>query len=404
VKFDVVVVGGGPAGLKAAKEIAERGGSVVVLDENNVFGGKLLGQLHEEPNEQKWWNGQKIASQLVQEAVSAGVKLLGGVQVWGLEPGWKIQLADTLNRPLPSQTITAKVVLLATGAAEKPLPIPGWTIPGVMTIGAAQVLTNLYKVKPGHKVFICGLDVLSLSIAKALVLAGVKVEGIVLSEQDDLQTAFSKLFAMSHFASNRIFRWGGSLFQHALFQSIAVRLFPLKGLTIEGIPLLLKQTLVSIEGKDQVESVQLVSRSASGKLIPGTETSVPVDAICLSGGLTPLAELAAVAGCKFVRLAGLSGAVPLHNAILETTVDGLFVAGNITGIEGAKVAMAQGELAGKSICARLGIGNVGKDELDSAIQTVKTTRRAAEFQFNSGIEEARLELGKIWNAQQEVKV
>ncbi|MEX2460762.1 MAG: FAD-dependent oxidoreductase [Paenibacillaceae bacterium] len=404
MEIDVVVIGGGPAGLKAAKEIAERGGSVVVLDENKVFGGKLLGQLHEEPSEQKWWNGQKIASQLVLEALSAGVKLMGGVQVWGLEPGWKVQIADTLNRSLPSQTIIAKVVLLATGAAEKPLPVPGWTMPGVMTIGAAQVLTNLYKVKPGRKVIICGLDVLSLSIAKALVLAGVKVEGIVLSEQDDLQMAFSKLFAMSQFASNRIMRCGGNLFQHPLLQSIAVHFFPLKGLTIEGIPLLLKQTLVSIEGKGQVESVQLVSRTVSGKLIPGSEISVPVDAVCLSGGLTPLAELAAIAGCKFVRLAGLSGSVPLHNALLETTVGGLYVAGNITGIEGAKVAMAQGELAGKSICAKQGIGHVGKDELDSAIQTVDTTRSKAEFQFNSKIAEARLELGKIWISEQEENV
>src|SRR5699024_3600722 len=85
-----------------------------------------------------------------------------------------------------------------------------------------------------------------------------------------------------------------------------------------------------------------------GDIVPGTEELIEVDFVCIAGGLYPLAELAALAGCPFYHIPELGGHVPLHNEKMETTQDGLYVAGNITGIEGAKVAISQGVVAGYS--------------------------------------------------------
>ncbi|QRG65207.1 NAD(P)/FAD-dependent oxidoreductase [Brevibacillus choshinensis] len=407
MKVDVAVIGGGPAGLTAAKEIASRGGSVVVVDENSTFGGKLLGQLHEEPEGNHWWKGGEIAAKLVGEAKAAGVTLMPQTQVWGLEAGWNVFIADICNRNLPCRNIQARAVLLATGAVEKPLAMPGWTLPGVMTVGAAQVLTNVYRVKPGKRVVIAGVDVLSLTIARALKLAGVEIAGIVLPGQSDFTEGRSnpvgvlnQLQTMAHLAPNPMLRAGGAFLSSRFGIQLAARFYPNNGLKVWGIPLQLKKALVAIHGEGQVTHAEIASIDSTGKIISGTSTAVPVDAVCLSGGLTPLGELAATAGCKFVRIDGLSGAVPLHSRTMETTVRNLYVAGNVTGVEGAKIAMEQGRVAGKSICRQLGIGQVGEQDVQIAIRKVEETREKSDIQFHMNIKEARTQLQKLWEQNQ----
>ncbi|WP_183192431.1 NAD(P)/FAD-dependent oxidoreductase [Brevibacillus fluminis] len=403
MKVDVAVIGGGPAGLTAAKEIASHGGSVVVVDENSTFGGKLLGQLHEEPGGNNWWKGGEIAAKLVEETKAAGATLMPQTQVWGLETGWTVHIADTRNRELPFRAIQAKAVLLATGAVEKPLAMPGWTLPGVMTVGAAQVLTNVNRVKPGKRVIIAGVDVLSLTIARAMKLAGVELVGIVLPGRSEFSQGRSnplellkQLQSMTHLAPNPLLRAGGAVLGSSLGIQLAAHFFPRGGVKVWGIPIQLKKALVAIHGDEQVTHAEIASIDAAGQIIPGTSTAVPVDAVCLSGGLTPLGELAATAGCQFVRIDGLNGAVPLHNQAMETTVRNLYVAGNITGIEGAKIAMVQGKVAGLNMCRQLGIGHVGEQDVQTAIQKVEATRETSDIQFHLNIKEARIQLQSLW--------
>ncbi|MFT9846784.1 NAD(P)/FAD-dependent oxidoreductase [Aneurinibacillus sp. REN35] len=408
---DVVVIGGGPAGLTAAKEIAERGGSVAVLDENSQWGGKLLGQLHEDPAEGHWWRGKEIAEKLVKEAVSAGVELIPETVVWGLEQGWTVHIAHALNRSNSVGCIRAKAVLLATGAVEKPLPFSGWTLPGVMTIGAAQVLTNVYRVRPGKKVLVAGIDVLSLTIARSLTLAGVEVVGIVLPQQSEWneekglpKEVLKQLKTMTHLAPNRWLRMGGAVLNSDVGVELAARFYPKSGMKVWGIPIQLKKVLVAVHGKEQVTGAEVSAIDADGRIIHGTSTVLPVDAVCLSGGLTPLAELAAAVGCRFARLNGLNGAVPLHGPTMETTVSNLFVAGNITGIEGAKIAMVQGEAAGKSMCQRLGIGNVTDQDIQAAVNKVKQVRDTMDIQFHPHIKAARARLDELWEKERKEKI
>src|SRR2546428_5533487 len=220
MKCDVAVIGAGPAGLTAAKVLARRGFSVVVLDEYPRPGGRLLGQIYEDrrkPAAERLWDGAAIAAGLEADVRAAGGVILTGRTVWDIEPGWTLHVT-----PGPDAKIEARAVIVATGATERAIPIPGWTLPGVMTIGAAQVLTNVHAVAPGERVLVAGMDALSLSIVGEMVAAGVNVVGAVLPPPGPLAReygvpaeAIGQLADASALAPNLVLRLGGRAFHRA---------------------------------------------------------------------------------------------------------------------------------------------------------------------------------------------
>jgi sarcosine oxidase subunit alpha len=401
MKYDVAIVGGGPAGMQAAIEIAKRGGKVVLIDENVQLGGKLNGQLHEESHNKGWWIGKQIAQEMIDEAKNYGVSFLLGVQVWSIEKDWTLYTSSVNGKESEQRRITCDFLILATGAIEKGLPIPGWTLPKVLTVGAAQVLTNQYLVRPGNRVAVIGIDILSLSIARAMKLSGVDVVGIYLPAKNVFSNDLSeplqvleKFQSMTQHAPNKLMKMGGIFLKFKVGREMAAKFYPKNGMKVWGIPLYINQAVQEIKGHSEVEGI-VISR-VDGK---GNELSKRreenVDAVCISAGLTPQNELAVLAGCKFVTVAGLSGSVPIHDEYLETTVPTLFVAGNITGIEGAKVSRKQGKLAGLSIANKLGLLN-DENEIVDAIKEVHMVRETADIQFHHKVIEGRQNLQKIW--------
>lgn len=388
---DVAIIGAGPAGLSAAKVAAENGLSVTVIDEFPTPGGRMIGQFHEEPGN-GWWIGKQVAAQLIEKNETLGVSFQCGQSVHGLEKtelGWKVLQSG--------KSVHTKYLLLATGAAEVPAPLPGWTLPGVMSIGAAQVMTNVHYVKPGERGLVIGVNVLAMAITRELAESGVELAGIVLPptspfarESAQPLTAFRLLTGLSHLSPTRMLRWGGQLVRRLGLANLAIHFFPRRGLQVWGIPLHLRTAAVSIHGSDKVESVTLVDLKTNGDPIRGTERDVSVDFVAIAGGLYPLAELASVAGCEFVHVPDLGGHIPIHSEDLRTLVQGLYVAGNITGVESAQVAMAQGQLAGSTICNDAGVwGSHGKERVLAAIEHVNHVRSSALIQFHPGIIEAR---------------
>lgn len=388
---DLVIVGAGPAGLSAAKVAADNGLKVILLDEFPTAGGRMVGQYHEEPKK-GWWVGKNIAQDLIRANQQLGVDIRCGQSVHGLdqlENGWKVLL--------PHASIQTKFLLLATGAAEIPVPIPGWTLPGVMSIGAAQVMTNVHYVKPGTRGIIIGVNVLAMAIARELAISGVQLAGIVLPFDRNFNpestlplNAFQLLTGLSQLSPSAGMRFGGSMVNRFQLASKAIHFFPKKGVHAWGIPIQLRTAAVAIHGENQVQSVTLVDLDGHGKPIPRSEREEKVDFVAIAGGLYPLVELASVAGCKFVHIPELGGYIPLHSEALRTPLPSLYVAGNITGVESASVAMAQGLLAAASICNDAGVfGTDGTKKEMEAIQHVKHVRSAALIQFHPGIEAAR---------------
>lgn len=397
-KSDVIIIGAGPAGLAAAIECRKHDLNVLVLDEFPQPGGRLLGQLHEEPTGE-WWNGIEEAKKLVDEAVQYNTDIVCGVSVHHID-----RLDDSFVVHTNQKSFQTKNVVIATGAAESAAPIPGWTLPGVMSIGAAQVMTNVHRVSVGKKGIVVGVNVLSAAIARELQLAGIHLVGMALpvkntvtEEEAKPKKVMERLVRIAHLAPSKVIKFGSSFARDSKFvQNVAVQFFPKSGVKIWDMPVHLRKAVKQINGKDQVESVTMVDITAEGDIISGTEEEIPVDFVCIAGGLYPLAELAAVAGCPFRYVEELGGHVPIHNDKMETPIEGIYVAGNITGIESAKVAREQGRVAGLSIAKKLTNKPDLNIKLNQALATVHATRKSATIQFHPQIETGREKMRKAY--------
>lgn len=397
----VIIIGAGPAGLSAAITIAENGLNVLVIDEYMKPGGRLLGQLFEEPNG-KWWNGIKESQNLFDKAVATGVEIKLQTPVSNIE-----KQNGLWNVYTDGEVYTTTHLLLATGAAEAPLPIPGWTLPGVMSVGAAQVMTNVHRVKPGERGVIIGVNVLSSAIAMELKLAGIDVAAITLPKKNIVTEksgnpldVMNSLLHVSHMAPSVFVKMGSKLMKNDSMKRMGITFFPKNGVKMWGIPIMLRKAVVEIYGEGKVEGVKMATISPEGDVIPGTEDKIAADFVCIAGGLYPLAELAAVAGCPFYHIDELGGYVPLHNERMETPLEGLYVAGNITGIEGAKVAISQGVTAGLAI---VNSTDGGKQEakLNDSIKAIEETRNTAYIQFHPEVKAGKQKLQNYWKEHRE---
>lgn len=397
--IEVIIIGGGPAGLAGAISCAEFGLKVMVVDEFIKPGGRLLGQLHQESSGE-WWNGIKESERLYEEARKHGVEIHCGVSVYNIETIEGFWCVHTSIGALE-----APFVLLATGAAEYPIPLPGWTLPGVMSIGAAQVMTNVHRVKVGNNGIIIGANILAFAILNELQLAGIQVNHIVLPEKNTLskhegepKKVMKSLLQASHLAPSLLLRLGSQFMKNERLRNIGLHFYPKSGMKINGTPLKLRQAALEIIGTDQVEGVRVANIDVYGNPISGSERIYEADFVCIAGGLYPLAELAAVAGCPFQYIPELGGHVPLHSEAMETPLDGLFVAGNITGIESGKIAMMQGTTAGLSI-AKHAINNstIIDDRLQQAMRRVHEVRQQAPIQFNPNVSNGRKKMNTLWD-------
>ncbi|MEE3809826.1 FAD-dependent oxidoreductase [Lysinibacillus fusiformis] len=393
----VVIIGAGPAGLAAAITLAEKNIAVLVIDEYLYAGGRLLGQLYEE-KPGTWWNGIVESEHLLKRAKAVNVEFLLQTSVSDLEKVDQTWIIHTTKGIFRTQHL-----LLATGAAESPFPIPGWTLPGVMSVGAAQVMTNVHRVKPGKRGVIVGVNVLSSAIAMELQLAGVQVAAITLPPSNLLAKknsnpleVMNSLLHVAHMAPSPLVKMGSKLMKNDFMKKLGISFYPKNGVKMWDIPIMLRKAVIEIVGKDQVEGVVLATVNTDGSLVKGSEQRIKADFICIAGGLYPLAELASLAGCPFHYIEELGGFIPLHNEQMETNLEGLYVAGNITGIEGAKVALAQGKVAGLTIAQRLNAG-ASKYDIKLAIQDVEKTRATAHIQFHPEISAGRQQMKQIWD-------
>lgn len=396
--YDVIIIGAGPAGLQAAITCRQHNLQVVVLDEFPEPGGRLLGQLHEEPTGE-WWNGIKETNRLLHEAEKLDLFIKCHTSVYHIEKSVKHFIVHTQE-----SKYNAKAVLIATGAAESAVPIPGWDLPGVMSIGAAQVMTNVHRVKVGERGIIVGVNILSAAIARELQLAGITIKHIALptsnaltKEQASPLHVMQQLIRIAHLAPSFFLRLGSKFAKPSFMQKLALKFYPKRGVNMWGMPVHLRKAIQSINGEEYVESVTMVDITDNGKVLKHSEQTIPVDFVCIAGGLYPLTELAAVIGCPFLYNEALGGHVPIHNEQMETPINGVFVAGNITGIENAQIAMKQGHVAGLSITKYITKQADHQEKIKAAIEEVKYSRAQATIQFHPHIIDGRENVHEQFN-------
>lgn len=390
--FDVIVVGAGPAGASAARILMEEK-KVLLLDEYYRIGGRLIGQLYEDNNE-KIWNGYEKAEALSNALHHPNLTVKLSTSVTNIEKSKEYYHINTT-----SGNFKAKYLLVCTGAQELTPALPGSTLPGVMTVGAAQVLTNVQRVAPGNKGAIIGINVLSSAILSELHMANIEVNVMSLPYHNEVnaqdanpQNVFKKLLNISHMAPSFFIKLGTNLLKTMpQIQPLAFKLIPRKGIKLFNTSVHLKKAVVSINGKEKVESITLKNVDKHGNIISNKEEIIPVDFVCLSGGLTPLSELLGLLNVSFTYIESLGGFIPLHNDVMETEINNLYIAGNITGIEGAMVAMKQGEIAAYQILER-------PDKLALTQKELLQERRKATIQFHECIEEGRDYINNLWKS------
>ena len=403
---DIAIVGAGPAGLAAASELAQHGGNVVVLDEASIPGGRLPGQIHPVPGTQagssrQWSNGAVRAAELKDKATQAGARIICGASVWGIFSGWHVAVTPTdqnFSNAARPVGYDARAVLIATGATQNPLVMKGWTLPGVISAGAALSLINVHHVLPGHNAAVVGLDPLSLAAAQLMSEAGTNVHGIVMPPINGLQPkpslpaeALRTLARFSDYAPSRSLALLGKI--AGKLSPMAARFYPGSGVAVNGIRLFLRRAAQAVEGENRAEQIVVSGITANGGVIDRRQEIWPVDVVVTSAGLSPLVDLVQVAGSPLVHVADLGGWVPLHNQRLETPIEGLFVSGSITGVEGAEVAEAAGRLAGINAAGYLGLAasSIVEEDIRKYQAAVKSARKIS-LPFLPDIEKGRQQL------------
>lgn len=317
-RFDLIVAGAGPAGLSAAAEAAKRGMRVVVYDENEKPGGQLFKQIHKffgSREHRAKIRGIRIGEDLLREARNAGVEVVLNAVVTGIFPGKEVTVR-TGDRILHCR---GDAIVIATGASENMVPFENWTLPGVIGAGAAQTMMNLYGVRPGKRVLMLGSGNVGLVVSYQLLQAGCEVIAV----------------------ADALPRVGG----YGVHAAKLARC---------GIPFYLSHTILRAGGEDRVQEVVLSEVDSRWQILEGTEKHFAVDTICLSAGLSPQAGLCTMAGCVMENNPRKPGYAPAVDAWGETSVPGIFAAGDVSGIEEASSAMIEGRIAGIAAAGRLG--------------------------------------------------
>ncbi|MFA6504989.1 MAG: NAD(P)/FAD-dependent oxidoreductase [Treponemataceae bacterium] len=337
-----IVVGAGPAGLCAAIELKKAGAPVILIDENSKPGGQLFKQIHKffgSREHKAGVRGFDIGKELLKESLDLGMDVRLSTEVVGIQKGLKVWAVENRAR---SYTIDAGAIIIATGATENALSFPGWTLPGVMTAGCAQTLINVHRVLPGRRVLMIGSGNVGVIVAYQLMQAGAQVAAVVEAAP----------------------RLGGYGVHTAKVRRA-------------GVSFRTSTTVVRAEGKDGVERAVIAKVDERFKPIPGTEETLEVDTICIAVGLTPSIELASLAGCRMTYIPELGGNMPAHDEYMRSSVESVYVVGDIAGVEEASSAMEEGRLAGVHAAWSMGFLSDAqlKSKADETVQRLLSLRQ-----------------------------
>lgn len=333
-EYDLVVVGAGPAGLSAAIEAATAGASVLVADENLAPGGQIYRAITRNSPEQQdflgkdYWKGRAIAGAFA----ASPVDYAASATVWSLDPastpGASTKIGLTLGGA--ARMISARAVILATGAMERPMPVPGWTLPGVMTAGAAQIALKSVSGIPGGRIVLAGCGPLLYLLADQLLRAGAEIAALL-----DTSEGRQRAAALRHlpdFLRSPYLAKGLSL-----FLSVRRRVRVISGVTE-----------LEVTGRHKADGVAFSCGS-------GRQQTIAADCVLLHQGIIPGINLASAAGCVIDWNEVQRAFQPRTDRHGRTSRAGVFLAGDGAGIGGAEHAACTGRIAALAALTDLGL-------------------------------------------------
>ncbi|OSQ51634.1 FAD/NAD(P)-dependent oxidoreductase [Marivita geojedonensis] len=316
--YDLAIIGAGPAGMAAAAEAAAAGLSVALLDEQSRAGGQIYRDVDRVTKDRTdilgadYTYGKTLTAGLAHELVTH----IAGAVVWAIEDGFRI----SFTKDGKGAQLSAERVLLATGALERPMPVPGWTLPGVMTAGAGQILLKQSGVL-ARKGVLVGAGPLLYLIAAQMVRAGTPPAALV-----ETQTKANMAVAMRHL--------GGAL---RGWRYLLKGLSMLAEIRRAGVPRYVGASEISIDGQSKAEAVCFTQG--------GTRHRIDCDTVFIHHGVVPNTQAARSLGVTH-RWSDMQACfVPVLDAWGQSNLDRVFVAGDGGGIGGAKAAEHAGRLS-----------------------------------------------------------
>ena len=332
---DVVVIGGGPAGGRAALTLSKAGLKVVLIDEAADAGGQVWRALPQ-PLKAETPEGSPdrlSGDSLRSDIAASAIDLRFESKVWSVlrEPhGFRIDLVGENG----CGTVSAKALIVATGTSERTVPFPGWTLPGVIGLAAATILLKAQHVLPGKQVVVAGAGPLLAAVAAGIVKAGGRVAALVdLNGTADWARAGPAIVSRPRLAM----RGAGWLAQ----------------IVRAGVPIYRRHAVIEAQGETRLQSVTLSPVDQSGAPLHRNLVHVDADALTVGNGLIPATEISRLlrAGQTFDRTRG--GWIPTSDPFGRTSLPGLYVSGDCAGVLGVDAAVVAGERTAKAVLGDL---------------------------------------------------
>ncbi len=351
---ELLIIGAGPGGLSAAIAARQAGAQVIVVDERSQAGGQYFKQIGvETPAGLAADRQHREGAALIETARSLGVEIRNNVMVWGaFNPDGYAAVAQGR-----SYRFQSKATIIATGAYERGWPVPGWTLPGVMTTGAAQTLWRTARRLPGKRVLIAGNGPLNLQLAAELIEGGAEVVAVVEAAKRPGLAQLGALCAMAMASAGLV---SDGLRYHSRRRAGGAAM--IHGLVVASID----------KGANSLR-VNLVAADSSAH----ASRAFDVDVVCLGYGFEPSNELLRVLGCGHDFDPARRHLVTRRDARGRTDAAGTYALGDCTGLGGARAALAEGTLVGLCAAEDLGhaIDNILAARRDEATATLARHRR-----------------------------
>lgn len=325
VEIDIAIIGAGPAGLNAAVAAADLGAGVALIDGYEYPGGQYFRQFPQEFRVSRLTDRYKQAEDLFAQIRRPEITYRQNSQVWNIDSDLNLDFIESsaLGHLKP------KAVILATGAYDRPAAFPGWTLPGVMTVGAAQILVKAQRVLPGRKILIAGSGPILLALGALLVWAGAEVVAVL--EASQAMKRFNPLSVSGIWGQSDRLKEGWEF---------------LRTLRKANVPYRQGWGIRRALGVDAVQGAACTRLDQHWRPIPGSEEQITCDTICIGYGFLPKTALSCLAGAAQIYRPEQGGWVPRRDNMMRTTIPGLYAAGDGAGIGGAGLSAAEGRIAG----------------------------------------------------------